>query len=92
MRGTAALVNPKLDAINDVDIDGSSRFKYILCKVYDNDNRNDFKYIVRGTASAEYHCEYSSSGDVNVKYLYCSFQHRERKISFGYIVLPVHNI
>ena len=29
---------------------------------------------------------------VNVKYLYCSSQHRERKFSFGCIVLPVHNI
>ena len=27
--------------------------------------------------------------NVNVKYLYCSTQHRERKIVFGYIVLPV---
>ena len=27
--------------------------------------------------------------DVNVKYLYCSTQHRERKIVFSYTVLPV---
>ena len=27
--------------------------------------------------------------NVNVKYLYCSTQHRERTFFFGYIVLPV---
>ena len=27
--------------------------------------------------------------NVNVKYLYCSTQNRERKIFLGYIVLPV---
>ena len=63
MPGTVTPTNPKLDAISDAIIDGSGRFKYILCKIYENDNRNDFKYIVRGTATAEYHCEYSSSGN-----------------------------
>ena len=28
--------------------------------------------------------------NVNVKYLYCISEHRERNFSFGYIVLPVH--
>lgn len=61
MPGTVTPTNPKLDVISDAVIDGGGRFKYILCKVYENDNRNDFKYIVRGTARAEYHCEYRST-------------------------------
>ena len=31
------------------------------------------------------------SGDVNVEYLYCSSQHRERKCSLVAYLLPVHN-
>ena len=57
MPGTLAARNPKLDAVYDVIIDDNGRFKYILCKVYENSKPDEFKYIVRGTAAAEYHCK-----------------------------------
>ena len=41
-----------LDGINDVDIDSTGRFKYILIKLR---NKNQEKTIVRGYAWAEYH-------------------------------------
>ena len=58
MPGALAPSYPRLDAVYDVLIDDNGRFKYILCKVYDPDNPSEFKYIVRGTANAEFHCEY----------------------------------
>ncbi len=57
MPGALAPSNPRLDAVYDVLIDENGRFKYILCKVYDPDAPADFKYIVRGTARAEFHCK-----------------------------------
>ena len=49
--------NPKLVAINDVEIDKSGKFKYILIKVHDPDKDREFKFIVRGTSKAAYHGE-----------------------------------
>ena len=49
--------NPKLVAINDVEIDKSGKFKYILIKVHDPDKDREFKFIVRGTSKASYHGE-----------------------------------
>ena len=60
MPGTLAQSEPsKLDEVEDVVIDNTGRFKYILCKVYEPNNSTDqppFKLVVRGTGSAEYHC------------------------------------
>lgn len=50
--------NPKLIGINDVEIDKSGKFKYILIKVHDPDKDREFKFIVRGTSKAGYHGEY----------------------------------
>lgn len=58
MPGTLASGNPRLNAVVDVDIDSSGKFKYILCKVFDNEKPTESKLIVRGTARAEFHCEY----------------------------------
>ena len=44
----------KFDAIPTVDIDTEGRFKYILIKVYSGKDE-EFKYITRGYAWAEYH-------------------------------------
>lgn len=44
----------KLKSVESVRIDEGT-FKYILVKVYDPDNEETFKYIVRGLCSAEYH-------------------------------------
>lgn len=44
----------KLDAVEDVKIDPSGRFKYILIKLYIGDHT---KYIVRGFKWAEYHAD-----------------------------------
>lgn len=49
--------NPKLVAINDVEIDKSGKYKYILIKVHDPDKDREFKFIVRGTSKAGYHGE-----------------------------------
>lgn len=57
MPGKIAEVNPALATIDDVVIDDSGRFKYILCKVYLNDSKDQAKMIVRGTKQAEFHCK-----------------------------------
>ena len=44
----------KLKSVESVKIDEGT-FKYILVKVYDPDNEDTFKYIVRGSCSAPYH-------------------------------------
>lgn len=43
-----------MDTIDNVDIDSSGKFKYILVKVTDEAG-NDSKYIVRGYGRCEYH-------------------------------------
>ncbi|XP_014662346.1 PREDICTED: 14 kDa phosphohistidine phosphatase-like [Priapulus caudatus] len=43
------------DAVADVDIDPKGRFKYILVKVFKDDDLKNFKYIVRGYLRAGYH-------------------------------------
>ena len=57
MPGTLRSGNPKLNAIDDVVIDESGKFKYILCKVYDSEKPEENKHIVRGTSRAEFHGE-----------------------------------
>lgn len=50
----------KLAAIEEVVIDSTGRFKYILCKVYEqgtNPATGAVKNVVRGTARVEFHCE-----------------------------------
>lgn len=44
----------KLKSVDPVKIDDGT-FKYILIKVYDPDDEDTSKFIVRGTGSAEYH-------------------------------------
>lgn len=55
MPGKTLPVNPKLAGVPDVEIGGTGVFKYILCKIYEGANTTDFKYIVRGAPSAEFH-------------------------------------
>ena len=45
-------MSSKLEQVENVDIDRSGRFKYILVKIIDGNNQ---KYIVRGYSRAEYH-------------------------------------
>ena len=47
-----ASLEAKLKAVEDVEIDGTGRFKYILIRVYADEKS---KYIVRGHKWAEYH-------------------------------------
>ena len=50
----------KLAGIEEVEIDSTGRFKYILCKVYEqggNPATGAVKHVVRGTSRAEFHCE-----------------------------------
>ena len=50
----------KLAGIEDVEIDSTGRFKYILCKVYEqggNPATGAVKQVVRGTSRAEFHCK-----------------------------------
>ena len=56
MPGKIQPTNPKLDAVPDVVIDDNGKFKYIQCKIYDPDKTEDWKYIVRGSNRAEFHC------------------------------------
>ena len=55
----ADIKQAKLDAVPDVEIDPSGRFKYVLIKLYVDDGAPDekFKFIVRGNARGEYHGE-----------------------------------
>jgi len=50
----------KLAGIEEVEIDSTGRFKYILCKVYEqggNPATGAVKHVVRGTSRAEFHCK-----------------------------------
>ena len=47
--------NPKLKAIQDVEIERSGKFKYILIKVHDPSKEREFKHIVRGNSKAAFH-------------------------------------
>ena len=47
--------NPRLDAIPEVDIDPTGRFKYILIKVHDEKEDGVFKNIVRGYGRCGFH-------------------------------------
>jgi len=54
----------KLAGIEDVEIDTTGRFKYILCKVYEqggNPATGAVKHVVRGTSRAEFHCKLIAS-------------------------------
>lgn len=56
-----SMANDKLDAIPTVHIDYSGRFKYILMKVFGQeqaDGVEPFKLIVRGYQRAQWHGEY----------------------------------
>jgi hypothetical protein len=55
MPGKTAEVNPLLATIDNVVIDDSGKFKYILCKVYQDGSKDEAKMIVRGTKQAEFH-------------------------------------
>ena len=66
--------NPLLDSVEDVDIDESGRFKYILVKVWPLDDEKTFKYIVRGYKWAEYHGKFSLSFKVFCLILNCSIK------------------
>ena len=55
MPGKVLEMNPILAGIDDVAIDASGRFKYILCKVYQDGAKDECKLIIRGTAQAEFH-------------------------------------
>ena len=55
MPGITAPVNAKLAQVPTVQIDQQGTFKYILCKIYEGNNVNDCKLIVRGTANALFH-------------------------------------
>ena len=55
MPGRVLEINPILAGIEDVAIDANGRFKYILCKVYQDGAKDESKLIVRGTAQAEFH-------------------------------------
>ena len=44
-----------LDQVEDVDIDTSGKFKYVLIKLYHPDSEEDYKYIVRGYKWAGFH-------------------------------------
>ncbi|XP_046576376.1 14 kDa phosphohistidine phosphatase-like [Haliotis rubra] len=57
MPGKTLPVNPKLAGVPDVEIGDTGVFKYILCKIYEGANTSDFKYIVRGVPSAEFHAD-----------------------------------
>jgi hypothetical protein len=59
MPGTTMKKNPKLEAVYDVFIDDGGRFKYILCKVSDPEKPDDFKMIIRGTKTADFHCKFN---------------------------------
>lgn len=47
-------MDEKLRSVESVKIDEGT-FKYILVKVYDPDNEETSKHIVRGLCDAEYH-------------------------------------
>ncbi|KAK3798969.1 hypothetical protein RRG08_009163 [Elysia crispata] len=57
MPGKVLEMNPILAGIDDVAIDASGRFKYILCKVYQDGAKDECKLIIRGTAQAEFHAD-----------------------------------
>ena len=64
MPGITAPVNAKLAQVPTVQIDQHGTFKYILCKIYEGNNVNDCKLIVRGTANALFHGKPAGSGNV----------------------------
>ena len=55
-------MSSKLGQVQNVDIDNSGRFKYILVKVIDGSNH---KHVVRGYSRAEYHGRF-----INLRYMY----------------------
>ncbi len=57
--------NLLLDSIEDVDIDDSGRFKYILIKIWPLNDEKTFKYIVRGYKWAGYH------GKISLSFMIC---------------------
>lgn len=78
MPGKTAPVNPKLAQVPTVQIDASGTFKYILCKIYEGNNTSDYKYIVRGTADANFHGEQliyqiNLFSDLNIHLFVCTY-------------------
>ncbi|RUS83710.1 hypothetical protein EGW08_008558 [Elysia chlorotica] len=57
MPGKVLEKNPVLAGVEEVAIDASGNFKYILCRVYKDGAKEDSKLIIRGTAQAEYHAD-----------------------------------
>jgi len=55
MPGVILASNPRLESIPEVIIDNNGKFKYILCKIYVNENAAEFKHVVRGMARSEFH-------------------------------------
>ena len=58
MPGVTKAPNPRLEAVYDIIIDESGHFKYVLCKVHDPVDPHEFKYIVRGSVTADFHCKF----------------------------------
>ncbi|XP_041370476.1 14 kDa phosphohistidine phosphatase-like [Gigantopelta aegis] len=52
-----AIRNSKLKSVEDIVIDKSGKFKYILMKVHDPDKDREFKHIVRGHSKAHFHAD-----------------------------------
>ncbi|XP_022085067.1 14 kDa phosphohistidine phosphatase-like isoform X2 [Acanthaster planci] len=46
-----------LDAVEDVDIHDSGKFKYILIKIWPEGDESNYKHIVRGYKWAGYHAD-----------------------------------
>lgn len=57
VRCECIVVSAEMDAVENVDIDASGKFKYILIKVTDKATR-DSKFIVRGYERCGYHGTY----------------------------------
>jgi phosphohistidine phosphatase len=69
MPGAPGQTNPKLEGVEEVVIDPDGKFKYILCKVHEPDNPGQFKFIVRGTARAEFHSDIYDECDLQLEEL-----------------------
>lgn len=67
MPGVTAPVNAKLAQVPTVQIDQRGTFKYILCKIYEGNNVNDCKLIVRGTTDALFHADIYDYLDANLE-------------------------
>ena len=65
---STSMATPKLDAVKEVDIDESGRFKYILLKVHSEESGNEVsKFIARGFKWAEYHGDIYDDVEENLR-------------------------